>query len=147
MTFQIKVDVSQAVKRIGSLRRALPDIVDRAMMQEHEEMRAEFERTPYPPPPANSKYIRTYTLKGSWGKRRTQKTSTYIEWAITNTATSPRGIHYASYPVGDEKGRQAWMHAGRWWVAVDMRGQRIERLKRAIKDAIILYAKQAGGRL
>lgn len=61
----------------------------------------------YAPPPANSKYIRTGRLGSNWGVRRTKRT------AVEFYNMTP----YAAYVVGDGKGgRQAGIHAGRWWL-------------------------------
>lgn len=62
----------------------------------------------YAPPPANSTYIRTGRLGANWGLSRPRKTAVSF-----NNTTS-----YARYVVGDSAGgRQAAVHAGRWWIA------------------------------
>ena len=55
----------------------------------------------YPPPPADSSYRRTGTLKRSWHVRR-QGTS----------ATVGNPTEYAPYVQSESQ--QAWMHEGRW---------------------------------
>lgn len=62
----------------------------------------------YAPPPANSTYIRTGRLGANWGLSRPRKMAVSF-----NNTTS-----YARYVVGDSQGgRQAAIHAGRWWIA------------------------------
>ncbi len=62
----------------------------------------------YAPPPANSSYIRTGRLGANWGLSRPRKTAV----SFNNTSS------YARYVVGDSQGgRQAAIHAGRWWIA------------------------------
>lgn len=58
----------------------------------------------YPPPPANSKYKRTYDLKNSW------QTIVILSGATLGKLTS--NIPYGPYVVDEEY--QAGIHQGRW---------------------------------
>lgn len=77
----------------------------------------------YAPPPANSTYIRTGRLGANWGLSRPRKTAVSFD--------NPTA--YARYVVGDKHGgRQAAIHAGRWWLA----RKRIERATPEAHDRI-----------
>jgi hypothetical protein len=79
----------------------------------------------YPPPPPNSKYVRTYRLRNGWRIGIIPATGGFtIE--ILNDATDKRGVEYSKYVVGSlAQARttalkaQAWMHKGRWPLAAD----------------------------
>jgi hypothetical protein len=79
----------------------------------------------YPAPPANSKYKRTYRLRNAWRSEIAPSTGGFtIE--IVNDAVSARGVEYSKYVVGSlaqdraqAAKAQAWMHKGRWPLAVD----------------------------
>ena len=61
----------------------------------------------YPAERPGQKYVRTYNLRKGWGIR--------INNASINIHNT---MGYSGYVVGDSRGgRQAWMHAGRWWLA------------------------------
>lgn len=65
---------------------------------------------PYPPMRPNQRYRRTWRLQARWKSEATDGGA-----RIYNEQP------YAGYVVGDEAGRnQAWMHAGRWWLARDV---------------------------
>lgn len=78
---------------------------------------------PYPPKRAGQRYRRTMQLQSRW---------------VTEATDSGVRIYnrqpYAGYVVGDETGRgQAWMHAGRWWLARDM----IAEAQPKLRDALV----------
>jgi hypothetical protein len=82
----------------------------------------------YAPPPPNSKYIRTGRLGRGYGLMRHSRTAVRI-FNLTP---------YTGYVVGDAQGQgQAWMHAGRWWLARQRVEARLddatERIGRAIE--------------
>lgn len=81
----------------------------------------------YAPPPANSTYIRTGRLGANWGLSRPRKTAVSF-----NNTTS-----YARYVVGDSQGgRQAAIHAGRWWIALNRVEGQVDKLADKIEDAV-----------
>lgn len=64
--------------------------------------------TNYAPPLPNSTYVRTGNLGRNWGLRRGGKLSVVFQ----------NPTDYAGWVVGDnDGGRQAAIHAGRWWIA------------------------------
>jgi hypothetical protein len=88
----------------------------------------EVRSTPYPPPPENSKYARTYILKTSWGIRKIKP----LTYRLDNLAGIRKGNPYAGLVVGDEKGQgQAYMHVGRWWKIADKVKEFVPKLRRA----------------
>jgi hypothetical protein len=82
----------------------------------------------YPPPPPDSKYVRTYRLRNSWRIGIIPATGGFtIE--ILNDARDERGVEYSKYVVGSlatvratALKAQAWMHKGRWPLAADTVG-------------------------
>ena len=130
-TYHIKLDLTGLQKHTADFRRQALDVIERALMDEHRRDEAMFRGTPYPPERPGQRYVRTGTLGRSWKHRVIKKTRSRVEVGVENTA-SQKGRNYASYPLGDDEGRQAWMHRGRWWVAlqkyeatVDRKAQRI----------------------
>lgn len=79
----------------------------------------------YPAPPPNSRYIRTGRLRNSWDAGISATAGSFtIE--IINDATDKRGVEYSKYVQGSlaqsrsaAAKAQAWMHKGRWPLAVD----------------------------
>ncbi len=57
--------------------------------------------------------------------------------AIINVAKARRGGEYASFVVGDSKGKgQASIHRGRWWIARDVIEETTPTLTQALKIAL-----------
>lgn len=81
----------------------------------------------YAPPPPNSTYVRTGRLGANWGLRRAGKLSV----AFTNATP------YAGYVVGgNDGGRQAAIHAGRWWIAYKRISDRTDKLVEKIERKV-----------
>lgn len=102
------------------------------------EIARQFRGIPYPPYPSGSRHQskRTYKLQRSW---QMEKKSEGV-YALVNRAKS-RGRSYGVYPVGDERGKgQAWMHVGRWWLALTefkkRTGEITKRVSRAIRRSV-----------
>lgn len=79
----------------------------------------------YPPPPPNSKYKRTYRLRNGWRMELVPAAGGFTIEFI-NDARDKRGVSYPKYVQGSlARARavaakwQAWMHKGRWPLAVD----------------------------
>jgi hypothetical protein len=110
-----------------------PIAVDDAMREWAEETRTDLKATRYPPAPmpkpGRKPYRRTGRLTNSWYKTR-QRVG---RWEIGNRARR-KGRGYAGYVVGDNDGKQAWMHKSRWWKAVDEIAKRLPRLRRLIEQ-------------
>lgn len=75
----------------------------------------------YPPPPPNSKYIRTGNLGAGLGKTMGgQVMGQPSIWRVRNVGEGYEGEigssrpHYNVYVIGSKT--QAWMHRGRWWI-------------------------------
>lgn len=64
----------------------------------------------YPAERPGQKYVRTYNLRRGWNIR------------INNASINIHNrMGYSGYVVGNSQGgKQAWMHAGRWWLARDI---------------------------
>lgn len=78
---------------------------------------------PYPPQRPKQRYKRTGRLGARW-----------------KSAGTPDGARiyneqpYAGYVVGDASGKgQAWMHAGRWWLARDV----VEAARPKLREALV----------
>lgn len=79
---------------------------------------------PYPAARPGQRYKRTHRLQSGW--------------AAEPTADGARIYNkqpYAGYVVGDADGKgQAWMHAGRWWLARDAVTAAKPKLREALVD-------------
>jgi len=142
-TFHIKLDVSALQKHIANYKARALDAVDDAMREDHIQVAKEFRATPYPPERPGQQYVRTGRLGRSWKHKRYRKTKSRVEWGVENKAAQ-RGRVYPSYVVGDEQGRQAWMHKGRWWVALAKYTETVGRRKQMIHRALNRLWKQTG---
>lgn len=88
----------------------------------------------YPPPPAASTYIRTFTLMGGW-------TIT----PNTNGYTTRNDTPYTKYVVGNAYGlEQAWMHQGRWNLLRDVQDEEVAKLPPEIEKEISAVARRLG---
>jgi hypothetical protein len=88
----------------------------------------------YPPPPATSRYVRTFTLQRGWAI--TPRSDGYT---ISNDTP------YAKYVTGSAYGTdQAWMHQGRWQLLRDVSDEEIAKLPKAIEDNISQVARREG---
>ncbi len=84
----------------------------------------------YPPPPANSTYVRTYVLANGW----TASTYNQLGVRIENRT------EYAGYVVGraDQTG-QARIHSGRWWLFAQRIIARLPRLHGLFHDNVTRF--------
>jgi hypothetical protein len=86
----------------------------------------------YPPPPATSRYIRTFALQSGW-------TITPRSDGYTISNATP----YTKYVVGTAYGtEQAWMHVGRWQLLRNVSDEEIGKLPKAIDDNIMQVARR-----
>ena len=90
--------------------RGQKEMEDTTYLWAAQRMATQLQAKPYPPERPRQRYVRTGQLGRSWGARRSP-----------GGATIFNNRPYARYVVGDDKGKgQAWMHAGRWWLAADV---------------------------
>ena len=103
-------------------------IIDPAVKGWAQSTRGKLKGTPYPPKPANSKYVRT----GNLANRFAVKRMGLARYRIDNRAT------YASYVIGDSGGPlgQAWMHVGRWWQMRPIVEDEMPELRAAIEKGL-----------
>ena len=113
--------VQNSLRKLAS---QMPQLVDRAARPWAQETRGFLKSKPYPAKRAGQRYVRTGRLANSWSAARNQPGV----WAIKNSAP------YSVYVVG--KGTQAWMHVGRWWIAVNEVGQLTFKLTAAISKEL-----------
>lgn len=66
---------------------------------------------PYPPVPANSRYVRTGRLGRYW-KVQPRIAGNAISYEIINPVQDPRGMYYSGYVHGAE---QQWFHRRTGW--------------------------------
>lgn len=88
----------------------------------------------YPAERPGQRYRRTYQLRYGWRRRKPAPLSRLIE----NVASS-RGRHYAGYVVGR---KQAWMHKGRWWVALKVIQEEVPTLAEMLGDEAVRVFEQ-----
>jgi len=94
----------------------------------------------YPPPPAGSRYVRTYRLRNAW--KIEPKENGY---AVSADPVSPKGRPYGRYVVGFARGDgQAWMHKGRWNLLRDVMEDEVKKLPNEIEKNISMVARAKG---
>ena len=129
------IDVQGYNRVANNLRRAvadMPETAGRVTYKWATETRGVLKSTPYPPKRFRQKYKRTGRLANSWRAARLPSGAT-----ILNTAHR-RGRFYSRYVVGNAKGTgQAWMHKRRWWKARTIVDGESERLRTALKEAVL----------
>lgn len=86
-------------------------------------------QTPYPSRRPGQRYVRKGRLTASWRYERRGMG----HYAIFNRANRG-GRFYAGYVVG--RGKQAWMHKGRWWVTEDIIEKRIPKLVEGLRRRV-----------
>jgi len=93
----------------------------------------------YPKKLPKQKYVRTFTLKRSWKKTKSNAT-TRKGFIITNNAAL-KGRKYARYVVGDAKGnwQNQTYHKGRWKLFKDVLEKAVLKLKKTINEKIKVY--------
>jgi len=128
MSVSIKVDVSEAVKKLDPAK--MEEYLTKAVDGAADLVRADI-RT-YPPPPPQSTYVRTGILGGSWTKKieRIQ----YGVRAIIGTDT-PYAKWVQNAPT------QAWMHRGRWQTVQSVAEKQAQAVKRFIEQALARWAR------
>ncbi len=88
----------------------------------------------YPPPPAASTYVRTFTLGGGW-----------MIISRSDGYTIRNDTPYTKYVVGNAYGlEQAWMHVGRWQVFRDVQDDEVSKLPPEIEKEISMVARRLG---
>lgn len=139
MPANIKIDVNVAPAQyaIRAFRQKAIAVVDRELGEAHETARRRFKGMYYPPQRPGQRYVRTGQYANRWAKSRVKMTATTSQWQLTNKSVGRRGQHYASYVGGDDEGRQAWMHRGRWWVALYNYADQVQRVKARIERALV----------
>lgn len=126
----LSVDVrgfNRVANQFRTLAARFPTQVTEETREWGEDFAADLRGTPYPPPPAGSRYVRTYKLKRSWRAARINRGVRIVN----NAGIRGRGP-YATYVVGDLHGRQAEIHAGRWWRFKDKLKPALAKLRQRI---------------
>lgn len=138
MNVDIKITgVNRIENKLRGLISNMPDIVDGDVADWSRDMARLLKGTPYPSKRPGQNYVRTGQLANRWRVSR-QKSASYN---ILNDARGRRGRLYAGYVVGSG-GDQAWMHAGRWWIARDVINGFSGDLTRRMVRRINLYWQQ-----
>ena len=112
---------NRVIRGLGKLGKFAP-FADRIMLRWTRGVVRKLQATPYPPTLPNQKYIRTGTLKRSFGYKKISR----ARYNITNTAQQ-RGRFYPQYVIGT---KQAKIHQGRWWLMRDVANQELPKLVR-----------------
>jgi hypothetical protein len=126
---EITLSGATGAQRALSRGTKLDDVIGRELGLWAEDVLADrlYGEDKYAPPPPNSKYIRTGRLGRGYGLMRHSRTAVRI-FNLTP---------YTGYVVGDAQGQgQAWMHAGRWWLARQRVEARLDDATERIGKAI-----------
>lgn len=128
MTANITVDL-RGLSEIGRLNQRLQGVKLLAValtpvIQKQQEV-IQTQLQTYPPPLANSRYVRTFKLKNSWKRGRIEAGNNLIKTKVYSdgSARNDRGEDYSPF-VMDEL-EQADIHRGRWRTVQDI-GQAME---------------------
>ena len=93
----------------------------------------------YPPPPANSRYIRTYKLRDSMKVERAANGYTIKIDPVQ------KGRHYGVYVLGNAYGTgQARIHSGRWRLMRDVTEEEVKKLPPMVEDHVRMVARRNG---
>lgn len=87
----------------------------------------------YPPPPASSRYQRTYKLRFGWQ---------VSAWGDRTKTRIQNRVKYAPYVQGDYD--QAWMHKGRWRTVSKVISDNMKGVMNAINEAVARYLRGEG---
>lgn len=117
-------------KNLGELAAGNAALYDGTMTRWAEKTRDALEATLYPPKRPEQRYVRTYTLKHSFGTYR-QRPGRHV---VQNTATQ-RGRTYASFVIGTGrpkgKGQTRGHRQNNWWL---MRNKIEDRIPELAED-------------
>lgn len=93
----------------------------------------------YPPPPANTRYTRTFKLRDSF--KVTRATNGYT----IKADPVQKGKHYGRYVIGYADGTgQARIHTGRWKLLRDVAEQESDKLPPMVAEHIKMTARKNG---
>ncbi len=138
MNVDIKITgVNRIENKLRYMISSMPDIVDGDVADWSRDMARLLKGTPYPSKRPGQNYVRT----GQLANRRRVSRQKSASYNILNDARGRRGRLYAGYVVGSG-GDQAWMHAGRWWIARDVINGFSGDLTRRMVRRINLYWQQ-----
>ncbi len=87
----------------------------------------------YPPKPANSTYVRTFTLRGGWQASK---------WGDGTKIKIINAVPYAPFVQGNKE--QAWMHKGRWRTVSKIISDNRTVIDNAINAEVKKYLKEKG---
>jgi hypothetical protein len=127
--------VQKALRTIGS---NIPKVIQSATNR----MATEAVNTAkiYPPPPENSRYVRTYTFRNAW--RITPSGSLGV--MIRNDA-SQKGRMYPVFVMGNDVGSgQASIHSGRWSLFINNVTKEAEKMDAYVVSEIQTLIKAKG---
>jgi hypothetical protein len=80
----------------------------------------------YPPPPAGSRYVRTFKLRQSWEDGTSARGSKAVGIVATD-------ISYGPYVRGD---KQAAIHRGRWRLLEDIAESKLSEIEQDIEEEV-----------
>ncbi len=124
-------DIDSAKKLIAQIDR-IPHTIGSKLQKEVEKMKVEL-RT-YPPPPPNSRYIRTGDLGRSWHSlTTTDKISKKVDIYSEDVEYAP----YVQMGPGDESPTQAWMHKNRWTTHTQVATQHEDNIESLVIDELV----------
>lgn len=137
MDIQVTVDgLSEVVARLERRGDLAPGVMrqatERAVLYVHGRV------PPYPPPPPDSRYVRTGTLGRSITTEVRDVGSATVGVIGTAVVYAPWVI--SAKEVGG-RGPQAWMHRGRWWTLHEVVERARDGIVRIYQDALRAWLK------
>lgn len=135
----IGIDAATVVYATQALDRFLGEIdgnqeLDQAVERVAERQSRRLADKPEPPPPTNSRYVRTGRFSDSWRVDPGTQESSRL---IVNDATDENGRLYPDFVAG----HQAYMHVGRWWQVES----ELDEIKDDLKDELEKLVNEAIG--
>jgi len=133
----VKVTNGDLVRKgLESLRSDIPKIAKSRMFKHMENIVRKMKI--YPPKPAGSRYVRTFTLRNSWQIR--QKDNGYT----ISADPVQRGRRYGKYVVGDAYGEQQASQNSHWQLFRNVVEEEVAKMPKSIQDDIGIAAKRRG---
>ena len=117
------------LRRLDNLGPTLRPVLHRSQMKLQKALKV------YPPPPASSRYTRTFKLRGSWQIKPIQFSANDARAEVYSDGSArTRYGQYERYVMDAQK--QAWMHRGRWHTTKSVEEKLGPEIIRDVKNAL-----------
>ncbi len=130
-------NLERNIRALAQFRGSVPEIADKEIELTADVIKLKMRM--YPPPPAGSRYRRTYTLQNAWKVKRVSGGFSISADPIL------RGRRYGIFVVGDDMRQgQAAVHTGRWKLFRDVADDQLKGTTITIRERLRTRARQEG---